>query len=436
MNKTFEPVIGMEVHVELSTQSKMFCSCPADHFEKDPNSQVCPVCLGLPGALPVPNKEAVRGAQLIGLALGCKAANTSKFDRKNYFYPDLPKGYQISQYDLPFSQNGKLDLPSGKTIRIRRVHLEEDTAKNIHTSDGTFINFNRSGVPLVEIVTEPDLSSSEETIIFLKKLVELIQHLNVSSCDMEKGTLRLEANISIRPSGSTELPTYKVEVKNVNSFRYTSYAIDFEVARHQEIIEGGGVPAQETRGFDENKGQTIGQRGKEEAHDYRYFPEPDIPPFKFTEEEITNLAKLLPELPDTVRERLIGLGLTAQAAQVLTQNPQLLAKFNQVLKAGQSQQVSPVDLANTLANRHVDLNSSADSIIASLKKENLTVSDIKLQQIISSVLKENPNAVSSYRKGKTQVIGFLLGLIIKKFPQKIDVAQVIIALEDKLKNYG
>lgn len=432
MNKTFEPIIGMEVHVELATQSKMFCSCPADHFAKVQNSQVCPVCLGLPGALPVPNKKAIEDAQLIGLTLDCELSNFSKFDRKNYFYPDLPKGYQISQYDLPFAQNGKVTSDSGKVIRIRRVHLEEDTARNVHTDGGTLVDFNRSGVPLVEIVTEPDLCSAEETVAFLKQLVHIIERLNVSSCDMEKGTLRLEANISVRVKGTKELPNYKVEIKNVNSFRFTAQAINFEIERQSELLVSGQIPHQETRGFDENKGETVSQRGKEEAQDYRYFPEPDIPPLKFTDAYKEGIKNKIPELPDQTKQRLLNLGVSDYYAQTIVNNKMLLYKFDQIHEVSRQESLSAQDIANFLVNKRVDLNLSIDQIIKMLKNKPTSLGDAELEKAINEVAAQNPQAVKDYQSGKIQVLGFLIGSIVKKLPTGVDASVVKSALEKKL----
>jgi aspartyl-tRNA(Asn)/glutamyl-tRNA(Gln) amidotransferase subunit B len=430
----YEPIIGMEIHVELATAAKMFCGCPADHFQKPANSQVCPVCLGLPGALPVPNGAAIRSAQLIGLALGCRITEFSKFDRKNYFYPDLPKGYQISQYDLPFCKNGRLRLDSGKTIGVRRVHLEEDTAKLFHTATTTLIDFNRSGVPLAEVVTEPDLRSAGESKLFLKKLVEIIRHLGVSSCDMEKGTLRLEANISLRCVGDKELPPYKVEVKNVNSFRYIESAIDYEIKRHKEILDNGSIPPQETRGFDENKGITVEQRSKEEAHDYRYFPEPDIPPLQFTAQYIKKLKASLPDLPDVTTVRLkTSFGLNDHYASTLTKNTELLAKFNQLVKLGMPLGVTPEKIANALVNKRLDLNLTPEAFIKSLTEKATTIGAGKLQSLVKEVLKENPQVVSDYKNGKSAALGYLVGAMMKKNLGKVNPVNVVDALKKELR---
>ena len=409
-----QPVIGLEIHVELKTKTGMFCGCSTDHFGKPPNTNTCPVCLGLPGALPVPNHQAIDWAIMIGLALDCRVNLVSSFDRKHYFYPDLPKGYQISQYDDPFCQAGKLSLASGKIIRINRVHLEEDTAKMQHRTVNreklTLVDFNRSGVPLVEIVTEPDISNGEEAKEFLKKLRDIIRSLGVSDCDMEKGSMRLEPNISWSESVN-KLNSYKVEIKNLNSFRFAQAGIDYELKRQKEILDRGETPVQETRGYNAQKRQTFSQRVKETSADYRYFPDPDIPPIILTREYVENLRTKLPQLPEKVAEGLVNhFHLSLSTAQLLSKDASKLAYFKQYAK-----DINPQDLANLIVNKRIDLDQPPP-----LKTSSQTL-DTK---IIDQVLKYNADAVAKYKAGKTSVIGFLVGQVMRLTSGKVDPKQV------------
>lgn len=296
---SYLPVIGLEIHTELKTKTKMFCDCLNDPNEKRPNFNVCPVCTAQPGSLPVINREAVRMVIKTGLSLNCDIPVSSKFDRKNYFYPDLPKGYQISQYDKPFCKDGFLEI-NGKKIRIRRVHLEEDTGRLVHENDYSLVDFNRAGIPLMELVTEPDINSAIEARRFAEELQLILRYLDVSDADMEKGQMRVEVNISIGKGG--KLGT-KVEIKNLNSFKAVENAIDYEIKRQAKVLDAGEKVVQETRGWDDAKGKTLSQREKEEAHDYRYFPEPDLPPISFNKKETDEIRREIPELPQKKRDR-------------------------------------------------------------------------------------------------------------------------------------
>ncbi|MBI4119174.1 MAG: Asp-tRNA(Asn)/Glu-tRNA(Gln) amidotransferase subunit GatB [Parcubacteria group bacterium] len=345
----YSPVIGLEIHAELNTKTKMFCDSANDADETRPNTNVCPVCLAHPGTLPVINIEAVRKVVKTGLALGAKINEYSWFERKNYFYPDLPKGYQISQFEKPFCEGGILKLTGDREIKIKRVHLEEDTGKLIHGSYNldlgsqktkvpsykiqdtrSLVDFNRAGVPLMELVTEPDIKSGAEAKEFGEELQLLFRYLNVSEADMEKGQLRIEANISIMPEGSEKFGT-KVEIKNLNSFRACERAIDYEIRRQGEILESGDKIVQETRGWDENKAETFSQRTKEESHDYRYFPEPDLPPVRLEKSQIDYIKSELPELPTLRRERFIReYGITAKDSEIFTVQKELGDYFEEV----------------------------------------------------------------------------------------------------------
>ena len=419
----YTPVIGMEIHVELKTQSKMFCGCPAQHFGVAPNTHTCPVCLGLPGALPVPNAKAIEWTKLIGLALGSTVNQFSKFDRKHYFYPDLPKGYQISQYDQPLCSGGEVRV-GDTTVRLRRVHLEEDTAKLIHAQNMSLIDFNRSGVALVEIVTEPDLHSSAQAKACLKQLQQIIRYLNVSDADMEKGSMRLEANISLSTDG--KLPHYKVEVKNVNSFRFIGLAIDYEINRHKELLASGQTPAQETRGWNELKQATLSQRSKEEAQDYRYFPEPDIPPLTITAAEIAALRQQLPELPQAKFMRFISqYQLNPAQAAFLTETKNLADYFEEAVKVGRSHQLQPAQLANIIINKKVDIDKYLPAHLVKLLVKHTTAKVTDKPQLTvwaKQAMEQNPQAVTDFKAGKAASLEFLLGLIMRLSRGQADAA--------------
>ncbi len=437
----YQPIIGLEIHVELKTKSKMFCSCPAKHFQVKPNSQTCPVCLGLPGALPVPNFQGVQWCQLIGAALKCQLAKQSKFDRKSYFYPDLPKGYQISQYDQPLAINGSYTLDNQKIIRITRVHLEEDTAKNIHQKiadkEMTLIDFNRSGVPLVEIVTEPDFNSIDEVDEFLKALQRLIRYLQVSDADMEKGSMRLEVNMSLRQQQAKHLPKYKVEIKNINSFRYVKKAIEFELKRQSQLLDKSIIPDQETRGYQEDVNRTISQRSKEAAYDYRYFPEKDIPPMVFDSKQINTLAKFLPELPwDKTNRFKKTYNLTSETAEFITETISLANFFEQALKLGDDANLSPQIIANNLKNKKIDIYKTTpkqfiEQIIS--KKSELLSNVRELTQICLKVLHDHSIEVEKYQAGKHQLFSFFMGQVMQVTQGKADGQMTKTILLDLLK---
>lgn len=472
----YEPVIGLEVHVQIKTVSKMFCGC-ATEFGGAPNSHTCPVCLGFPGALPVLNRRALMGAIRAALAVGCGIRDEVKFHRKNYFYPDLPKNYQISQYDEPLSEDGHVEIKTGggeKTIRIKRVHMEEDAGKLIHEEDGdsSFVDFNRSGMPLLEIVSEPDINSPEEAYQYLTDLKLLLRYLEVSDCDMEKGSLRCDANISVRKKGETGLGT-KAEVKNMNSFKAVKAALEFEFERQVKCLEGGGRIVQETRLWDPDKAITVSMRSKEEAHDYRYFPEPDLVPFALRNDLIETERRNLPELPRTRKARFISaLGLPEYDAEVLTQDKETADYFEECLKyydkakvvsnwlmgdvagflnaknlsIGDSK-VKPRGLAGLL--KEVDsgrisrkmakdiivemLDTGREAVAIISEKGLAQISDIgELDKVAEEVIAENKKSAEDFAGGKENALMFLVGQVMKKTKGKANPAVINKILRDKL----
>ena len=443
MDKKYQPIIGMEVHAELKTLSKMFCGCKNDPFHAGkPNIYTCPVCLGLPGALPVANKKAIEWTVKLGLALGCKINSLSKFDRKHYFYPDLPKGYQISQYDLPFCYDGKVETSFGP-VGITRVHLEEDTGKLIHQKvnghNVSLIDFNRSSVPLVEIVTEPEIYSSTQAKEYAKKLRQIIRYLDISDCDMEKGGMRLEANISLQSQKSEvksqnlnskvksrELPKYKVELKNINSFRFLERGIEYEIERQKEILEKGLTPDQETRGYNAEKNLTYTQRSKEEAADYRYFPDPDLPPIRFNNNWMNGLKSSLPEPLETVFARWEkNYQINRQLAELLFETAVEAKKLEEIFLLLSKQQL-PVDkFVNLVIHKKITIDLFKQSVeeIVDAYKQSVQVDDItdvELKVFIYKIIRAHPQAVADLKAGKIQSINFLVGQVMREAKKKIE----------------
>jgi len=444
IDKKYEPIIGLEIHVELKTRLKMFCQCRADYFGQEANTNLCPVCLALPGALPVPNKKAVEATIIISKALNCQVNNYFKFDRKHYFYPDLPKGYQISQYDQPVGQKGFLSI-DGQKFAIERVHLEEDTGKLIHQKNRTLVDFNRAGVPLVEIVTEPVFKNSREVKTFLESLQTIIRYLDVSDADMEKGSMRLEPNISVRQisnskthtADKSKLPDYKVEVKNINSFRFVTKAIDYEIKRQTAILAEGKTPFQETRGFDDKKNITYLQRRKENANDYRYFPEPDIPPFYYSDEQIKRISVLIPELPVARADRFEKVyRLKRNDALILVKDKQKADKFELILKKirEKTKAISPQQLANLIVNKKVDQNQPVNSLVKEILKlkEPQKTDKTVLIKTINKIIEQNQKAVNDYKKGEKNALMFLVGQTMRKLGGKAKAVDVIKELKKRL----
>lgn len=439
----YQVIIGMEIHVELKTASKMFCGCKNDPFHAPkPNMYTCPVCLGLPGALPVANKKAIEWTIKLGLALGCQINLFSKFDRKHYFYPDLPKGYQISQYDLPFCYKGKVETSFGP-VGITRVHLEEDTGKLIHQKvngkDVSLIDFNRSSVPLVEIVTDPDIRSSGQAKEYAKKLRQIVRYLDISDCDMEKGGMRLEANISLQKIGEKELPKYKVELKNINSFRYLEKGIEYEIVRQTEILESGKTPIQETRGFNAEKGITYSQRTKESAEDYRYFPDPDLPPIRIDDKWFSEIKKSQPVSLGGVFKRWedsykTNSKLTELLFETSTEANKIEEMFTEL-----SKQKLPVDkFVNSVVNNkiRIDLNKQSVGEMIDIYRKSVQVDDVtdeELKKIIVKVTEANKQAVADFKAGKTQSMNFLVGQVMREAKKKIEFKRLQALIASMLK---
>lgn len=434
-------VCGMEIHAELKTKSKMFCGCKNDPFGAEkPNIHTCPVCLGMPGGLPIANKKAIEWTIKLGLVLNCKINLFSKFDRKNYFYPDLPKAYQISQYDIPFCYEGVIETSEGP-IRITRIHLEEDTGKLLHKEingeEVSLIDYNRSSVPLIEIVTEPDIKSAKQAEEYGRTLRDIIRYLDIGNCDMEQGGMRLEANISLRENGLEGLPNYKTEVKNINSFKFTRQAIEFEMARQEEILEEGKTPKQETRGWNAKKSVTFSQRTKEDAQDYRYFPDPDLPPIRFTKDQIEEIRKEIPQLPPVlIKEWDKNYGVEKIFSNLLFSNPKEAVWLEELFTLAKKEGIKVNKLAGAMVNKKVRYSYSEKpaTIINEFNKLNKTndVSDEELIAVIDEVIVSNTNEAKRYKNGQTQLLNFFFGQTMKTLGKKVNGGQLRKLLQEQL----
>lgn len=473
-------VVGLEVHAELKTKSKAFCSCSTE-FGAAPNTHVCPVCLGMPGALPVMNKRVVEFAIRAGLALNCEIKNFNKFDRKNYYYPDLSKNYQISQFDKPICEHGHIDIKvdgAPKTIGITRIHMEEDAGKLVHsgetisTSDSSAVDYNRAGVPLIEIVSEPDMRSAQEARAYMEQLKAILEYTDVCDCKMQEGSLRCDANISIMPEGAKEFGT-RAEIKNLNSFRALERAIEYEVERQKEIIEDGGHVVQETRTWDDANGVTLSMRSKEEAHDYRYFPDPDLVPINLDDAWIEEIRQGLPELPAARKARLLAAGVPEDSADLIVASKPMADYFDEGAKATENVKglanwllgdvsaylnsenveikdfiISPANLGQlvNLIDKGVLSSKLAKKVFVEMLKENEEpkvlvkklgleqVSDAgELEKIVDEAIAANPQSVEDFRAGKKKAIGFLVGQIMKATHGKANPGMVNKMLQEKMK---
>jgi aspartyl-tRNA(Asn)/glutamyl-tRNA(Gln) amidotransferase subunit B len=473
----YEAVIGLEVHAQMLTETKIFCGC-STKFGSEPNSQTCQVCIGMPGVLPVLNRKALEFAIRTGLATGCRISQYSRFARKNYFYPDLPKGYQISQYELPICEHGHIEIVADSGVRrigITRIHMEEDAGKNIHEGDGgnySFVDLNRAGVPLMEIVSEPDMRNPREAVEYMKKLRAILRYLDVCDGNMEQGSLRCDANVSVRPAGKQELGV-KVEIKNINSFKFVENALDYEMRRQIKVLEEGGKLIQETRLWDSHRGITESMRGKEEAHDYRYFPEPDLVPITVSEKRIDEIRASLPELPDVKRERFVSAyGLPESDADFLASEKSIAGWFEEVVQLGGQPKTSAnwimgdltrllndknksfedcplkprqlVDMLKLMDNGTISgkiaktvfeemYRTGKEAAVIVKEKGLVQISDTgEIEKAVDEVVAKNPKEAERFKAGEEKLIGFFVGQVMKLTKGKANPQMVNELLKKKL----